>query len=301
MNRRTAILAAAAGLGRLAEAEEVRTSGVVIEVTFDPGEFDVGKQRILEWVSRAASAVAAYYGRFPVTMARLHIRPLAGRDGVRHGVTFGSTPASTRISVGEHTTEAQLRDDWVLTHEFVHMGFPSLARRHHWLEEGLATYVEPIARVQAGQLKPERLWADLVRDIPQGEPQPGDNGLDRTRSWANTYWGGALFCFDADVRIREATHNRYGLQHALRGILAAGGNIETEWPVARALEAGDRAVGVPVLSRLYEERKDTPVPVDLASLWRRLGVIPSSGSLTFDNHAPLAGIRRAITARLPAG
>ncbi|MCC6392970.1 MAG: hypothetical protein IT167_20395, partial [Bryobacterales bacterium] len=52
---------------------------------------------------------------------------------------------------------------------------------------------------------------------------------------------------------------------------------------------------------LYEERKDTPVPVDLANLWRRLGVISSPGSLTLDNHAPLAGIRQAITARLPAG
>jgi hypothetical protein len=28
----------------------------------------------------------------------------------------------------------------------VHFGFPSINRRHHWIEEGTATYVEPIAR-----------------------------------------------------------------------------------------------------------------------------------------------------------
>jgi hypothetical protein len=39
-----------------------------------------------------------------------------------------------------------------MTHELVHMAIASLADEHHWLEEGLATYVEPIARAQDGQL-----------------------------------------------------------------------------------------------------------------------------------------------------
>jgi len=39
--------------------------------------------------------------------------------------------------------------------------------RHHWIEEGIATYVEPIARIHAGHLKAERMWFDLVRDMPK--------------------------------------------------------------------------------------------------------------------------------------
>jgi hypothetical protein len=39
-----------------------------------------------------------------------------------------------------------------MTHEWVHMGFPNLSQDHHWLEEGIATCIEPVARVQAGAL-----------------------------------------------------------------------------------------------------------------------------------------------------
>jgi hypothetical protein len=49
-----------------------------------------------------------------------------------------------RITVGQHVTQADLDDDWVLTHEMIHFGFPSVEERHHWIEEGIATYVEPI-------------------------------------------------------------------------------------------------------------------------------------------------------------
>ncbi len=71
------------------------------------------------------------------------------------------------------TTVAQLNDDWMLTHEMIHLAFPSMAEKHHWIEEGISVYVEPIARVQAGQLSAERMWHDVVRDMPQGEPEIG--------------------------------------------------------------------------------------------------------------------------------
>src|SRR5205823_14815394 len=62
-------------------------------------------------------------------------------------------------------------------------GFPLGRGNHHWIEEGIATYVEPIARIRAGYLAPRRMWVDLVRDMPQGLPQKGDRGLDRTHTW----------------------------------------------------------------------------------------------------------------------
>ena len=77
-----------------------------------------------------------------------------------------------------------------------------MATNHHWIEEGISVYVEPIARVQAGQLSAERMWHDVVRDMPQGEPEADDKGLDHTPTWGRTYWGGALFCLVADVRVR---------------------------------------------------------------------------------------------------
>ena len=200
------------------------------------------------------------------------------------------------ISLGRDATEESLRNDWELTHEMVHLALPSLPDRHHWLEEGLATYVEPIARARALMLAPELAWADLVNGLPQGQPQAGDEGLDRTPTWGRTYWGGALFCLRADVAIRQRTGNRLGLEHALRAILAAGGSIDRDWSIDRVIEVGDQAVGVPALRELYDEMGSKPLRVDLGSLWRQLGIKRQGKTVVFDDSAPLANLRKAIMA-----
>ncbi len=181
------------------------------------------------------------------------------------------------------------------THEMVHLAFPSVEERHHWIEEGSATYVEPIARVKVGQLTPVQIWRDMVRDMPLGLPDAGDQGLDHTHTWGRTYWGGAIFCLFADVGIRKSTNNTKGLQDALRGINHEGGSIEVEWPLERALELGDRATGTKTLMDLYRQMASKPVAVDLPDLWKQLGVSSSQGTVTFDDRAPLAEIRAAIT------
>ena len=170
-----------------------------------------------------------------------------------------------------------------------------MGRRHLWAEEGLATYVEPIARARAGELSPEKMWRDLVRGLPQGLPQRGDEGLDQTHTWGRTYWGGALFWLLADVEIRERTGNRFGLEHALRALVARGGSIADRWPLQSALDVGDRAVGAKVLEELYAKMGSRPVEVDLDALFLRLGVALRGTAVEFDDRAPLAPIRRAIT------
>jgi hypothetical protein len=139
------------------------------------------------------------------------------------------------------------------------------------------------------------MWTDLARDMQKGVPRPEDKGLDHTHNWASTYWGGALFCFLADVRIREQTHNKKGLQDALRGILNAGGDIRYDWKLEEAFKAGDQATGVPVLSELYGKMKDQPMPVDLATMWKQLGIESDGNAVHLNDDAPLAAIRRAIT------
>ena len=182
-----------------------------------------------------------------------------------------------------------------MTHELVHTAFPNVSEAHHWIEEGIATYVEPIARAQLGTLSAKRLWAEMFFGMPKGEPGPFDKGLDQTPTWGRTYWGGALFCLVADIRMRQATNNRKGLQDALRGIRDAGGTIEVDWPLRLAFETGDKASQTKVLSTLYSEMKDRPVFVDLPTLWNDLGVTYSNGAVVLSDSAPLATIRRSIT------
>jgi hypothetical protein len=216
------------------------------------------------------------------------------------GTTWGDMHGMhgfTRIRLGQHSTEKDLAEDWTMTHELVHMAFPSLPDDQHWMEEGLSTYVEPVARVQAGELQAKQVWRDMLDGMPKGEPEPGDQGMDNTHTWGRTYWGGALFCLVADVNIRKQTGNQKGLQDALRAIVAAGGTIDHDWPLMKALETGDKATGTTVLTDQYKQWSSNPMPVDLPKLWAELGVSAEEDGAIFNANAPLAHIREAITRR----
>jgi hypothetical protein len=296
------IIAGALTLGAADDAmpaAQINSGGASIEVTFGPGKVNLPQSTVLAWIKSAADAVSAYYGRFPVPHPRILVRPSEGRRGVFNGTTWGTRGGFTRISIGQLSEKHELDNDWMMTHELLHMAFPDIAgddREHHWIEEGMATYIEPIARAQIGAIPVERVWGDMARYMPQGLPEAGDQGLDNTHTWGRTYWGGALFWLVADVQIREHTNNRKGLQDAMRGILAAGGDIREDWPIEHVLEVGDKAVGGRVLRDLYNQMKGKPVRTDLNDLWRKMGIAVSNGVVTFDDAAPLANVRKAITA-----
>lgn len=282
---------------QIVASRDLKAGGSILHVDFAAGPLDLSQNAILAHVQTAANAVVAYYGRFPVDRDRILIVPVPDGHDIGHGTTWGGMagyPAMTRIHIGQHATEQDIKQDWMMTHELVHTGFPSLPDDQHWMEEGLATYVEPLARVMTGELTSKQVWHDMIRDMHQGEPQAGDQGLDRTHTWGRTYWGGALFCLAADVAIREQTHNRRGLRDALRAIVDHGGTIDQNWDLPKALAIGDTATGTHVLADQYAKWKDAPVTVDLPQLWAELGVHRNGDDIEFVKDAPLANIREAI-------
>jgi hypothetical protein len=285
--------AAAATTSAAAPANTLQVAGATIHVEFEPGEFSGGAAPLLEWVRRSASIVAGYYGRFTATPLELRLRAQSGA-GVQGGKTFAAHGAFIEVRVGREVTPAQLANDWVLVHEMTHLALPDSGDEHTWLSEGVATYVEGIARVQAGNRTESDVWAEELRSMPRGLPQEGDAGLDHTHTWGRTYWGGAMFCLLADVDIRERTHLRFGLQDALRAVLRASGGLQADWPIAQVLRTGDAAVGTTSLEDLYARMKDTPMAPDLTGLWQRLGVMRDGDSVRLLDEAPLAAVRHAI-------
>lgn len=281
---------AAFGLGN---AERVELPEGELMVAMSSGAPALGREAIAKWIEVRVRAVASYYGRFAAPHAALLVLYTPGRD-VGGGSTMGQGGASVMVSLGEKSTQAALDDDWILVHELVHVSFPNVGTP--WVEEGLASYVEPLIRVRAGLLSPDHFYRDLIEGLPQGQPQPGDRGLDHTDTWGRRYWGGALYWFLADVAIRKSTGNAHSLDGALRRIVAQGGNVAVTWSVDRALEEGDRDAGGTVLRDLRRQLGDAAVTTDLDTLWNELGVHLVAGEVVYDDAAPLAAIRKAIAA-----
>jgi hypothetical protein len=277
------------------DASQIQVGRASFSVSWRGSAADIGHPLLLEWITRSATIVSGYYGEFPLAEVAIQVSTGEG-DKVMNGRTFGAPHALIELKVGRHVSVQTLNDDWVLVHEMTHLALPEVSDDQNWLAEGLATYVEGIARVQAGNMSAAALWSEYFVDMRKGLPGPLDQGLDRTHSWASTYWGGALFCLLADVRIREQTGNQRGLQDALRAINRAGGGMAQRWPADSIFAAGDKTTGTRVLQDLYAAMKDKPWAPDLPALWADLGVVAGDGGVHFDDSARLAAVRRAITA-----
>jgi hypothetical protein len=271
----------------------LRVGGGKIDVVFADDARGLDRAQVLAWIKRSAQAVATYFGRFPVEeVAILVVSEAGGRVG--NATTWGFGGSTIRVNVGRTADRQAFGKDWVLVHEMTHLALPRLPDAQVWALEGSATYIEPIARVQAGHLDPGMVWKAMVRDMPQGLPQAGDRGLDHTHTWGRTYWGGAIFFLLADIEIRRRTDNRAGLQDAMRAINRASGGNGVEWTIERLLEVGDRATGTQVLAQLHARMGDTPSSVDLDAIFTSLGVPTEVGDLPFNDAAPLSGIRTGL-------
>jgi hypothetical protein len=266
-------------------------------VLFDE-QIQAGQRPLLrEWIERSARIVAAYYAGFPAPLVVLRLQGAPG-GGVHGGRTTNDSGLVIQVTVGRDATAPELAADWVLVHEMVHLALPEVGRRHNWLAEGLATYVEGIARAQYGNRDVSDVWAEYRHSMPLGLPHAGEGGMDQTPTWGRTYWGGALYCLRADVAIREKTGNRLGLQTALRAIVKETSGYGAERDIDDVLRIGDAATRTRVMEDLYGEIKATPMAPDLELLWTRLGIPADPKSEPFDDHAPLAAIRIAITRKV---
>ena len=264
-----------------------------VHVAFPPGSLNLSNADAVGWVRTGVNAIGAYFGHFPAERSLVILLP--GGRGPTRGVTLGDGGPAVLIRVGAGVTAKRTGDDWVVTHELVHVSLPSLSPQHAWLSEGIASYLEPVVRVRAGLISPEKFWGDLADGAPQGLPEAGDEGLERTHTWGRTYWGGALFCLVADVTLRERTGNARSLDDALRAVVQTGQDVEAHWEIEHWLDVADQGTGTQVLHELYREMGFAPLPIDLPSLWKRLGVRRDGPGVVFDDRAPGASVRRAIT------
>lgn len=275
----------------------IAVAGSQFLIQVKPGDLNVSSDELKTYVRDAARAVVAYYGKFPVPKTVVVVSPV-NDDGVGFATSTHEDANGyglIEIDIGTFADRRDLENSWTLTHEMMHLGFPILPRRHRWLAEGISTYIEPIGRMRIGNLSREEVWGDLAANLPKGLPSPGDDGgLSSARGFGRIYWGGALYCLIADIEIRKRTKNRMGLEQALRAIANEGGTAASNWGTEQTLRAGDSAIGTPVLERLFDEMSENPKNINIRQLMLDLGIKRHGSTVTLDDRAPLAYIRRAI-------
>lgn len=271
---------------------EIKTANASIEVRTE-GKLPISTEALRKYVNDAIRAVLKYYGRFPLKNTVIIVR--AKETG---GIGYGNTNYDhetncgvIQLALGPETTETKLDQSWMMTHEMMHLAFPFESR--DWMAEGIATYIEPIGRLRTGILSREAYWRDLIDSCPKGL-EDDQKGLNYANTIHRIYWGGAIYCLKADIEIRRQTKNQYGLEDALRAVLNKGGNIASDWTGEKALSVGDKALKLHVLENLYDRLAVKTEPIDLQAIWLELGVKTNGATVSFDDSAPLASVRKAI-------
>ena len=271
--------------------------GATLDVVLLGAPLAMGDAETVGWVKSAAGCVASLFGRFPVD-ATVFVVPARGGDEVVFGRVLSLAGASVALLFGAEARPASMHRDWVAVHELFHLGTPSFVGEAHWLEEGLATYYEPLLRERAGWMTEADLWRHFAREMPRGLRKQGDPpALDDRDDIDSTYWGGALFALLADVRIRRATHGERSLDDVMRAALTELGDATHAARLADFVRVGDAATGTQVLAELVAHDAVAGEAVDLDGLWRELGVASTAeGGVALRQEAPEAALRKGITA-----
>ncbi len=252
------------------------------------------KNFVKRWVSDSAKAVSQYYGKFPVKACTVLLHATAD-DGI--GVAsaeFQDGKVVVDVPLGVNTDESTFSEDWILTHELVHLAFPLVWDKDRWLVEGMATYIEPLARMQIGKLPAKSVWSDMYFRCPSGLARNSSESLSQSRRIDRLYWGGATFCLLLDLELRRQSNNKYGLQRALSIITNSGINFNSDMEPRDALAVADKALGTRTLVEFYDRYSNSSARPDLKKLFSDLGVLPLGKEVRFDDSAPLAKVRMLI-------
>lgn len=246
-----------------------------------------------DWIKHSGRAVAEFWSGFPIERPLFLLVPTDGND-----VTYGRVDSAggivAVIFIGREAEATNLYQDWTLIHEMLHLGSPYMRDTGAWLNEGIATFYEPIVRMRAGWKTREEVWQEWIEWMPNGLRAMGEIGLEDAQG-GGVYWGGALFLLLAEIEVRQRTNLELGIEDCLRDIRDAGGTAEVDWSTYDFIQLCDATFGGMTVSNLMINHLGPGAPPDLDAIWAELGVsMAEDGTIAYDDTAPLAAVRDAI-------
>ncbi|MFO0676436.1 MAG: hypothetical protein U0169_07875 [Polyangiaceae bacterium] len=282
-----------------------RSGASRLEAAVMPGPLALSDADLTSWLEDTSTLVGGLYGKYPVPRLTTFFLPVPNQSEVVFGKVLSLAGPTAVILVGGDMQKKDLHDDWVLVHEMIHLGFPSLDDDEgRWLSEGLATYYEPVLRTRAGWMTEDLLWQGFARQMKRALPRPRDGetkrygrndpGLASRHDIDATYWGGALFCLLADVRLRERTRGEHSLDTVVRAIVAKGGDTRAVWSLAEVFRFADATTHTQVFSELRHELVDAWTFTSFKEIWGKLGIDETPARTRLKDDAPLASLRRSI-------
>lgn len=166
--------------------------------------------------ARAEDGVTKFYGRVASPALTVFAAAVPRAREIVFGKVRAMAGPSIAFFVGENFEKEQdAKNDWVMVHELLHLGFPTLFDAR-WFSEGIATVFEPVIRLRMGDVDEAYVWKGFADNLPRGLPALNAAGaLRESRGIDAMYWASSTLLFEWEHALRAATNNRLGVEHAL--------------------------------------------------------------------------------------
>lgn len=248
------------------------------------------KPEIHKWIADAANSLESYLGFYPVKNTQVIV--IAKTKKKNGPVPWGRLQRGNGMGllfvvVPEFPIDDFYRD-WTATHEFTHQLLPNINWEDKWLSEGLASYLEYVLMAQSNWITKEEAWYALYKGLKRGEKgtkktkrEPLKETMnnrqknDRTGRTMRIYWSGALFFMKADLKLRELSNNKVGLNHILNKLNRCCELHEEMWSGSRLTAKLDELSESDIFSELYKEFREGVNFPEYEDTLNRLGVIVS--------------------------
>jgi len=189
--------------------------------------FDAAERaKLTAWVGRVADATEELVGPFGFPI-HVHFERTRSSQPVPWARTLRGPRQGIRFYVDpSHPAEAFL-GDWTAPHEFSHLLLPYLGSRHAWFAEGFASFMQYQVMHVMGVLDAAdaaRRYRERLQRAERAYTRHGETfvaaapRLRAERKYPTLYWGGAVFFFRLDARLRADAD--LGLLELLREYVA---------------------------------------------------------------------------------
>ena len=265
-----------------------------IAIVFADGAPGLDRERVMEWIRKSAEAVSRYFGQFPVRQVGLLVIA-DDSTAISGGTTYGISHSAISIHVGRRANETAFRDDWILVHEMTHLACRPCRGKATGCSKAMRRMWSRSHARRPG--RSTRAWSGdgRSRACPKASRRPGiRDSTTPARGVAPTGVARPFGSRRTSGFWRRRTARWVHRMHYVAINRRSGGNT-ADWTVDQVMAAGDAATKTHVLSSLYAAMRSSPAPVDVANLFRQLGVEERDGAIEYSDDAPLASIRRRIT------
>ncbi|MFK7975790.1 MAG: hypothetical protein AB8C02_06615 [Halioglobus sp.] len=267
-------------------------------------EFDASqREQIQLWADFLSQSLLQVYGRWPREHWRMTVAPASASadDPIPWAQVIRGDINTIEFFISGQSDFERLRTAWTGYHEVAHLLIPYRGWGDLWFSEGLATYYQNVLQARMGLLSEQQMWQKIYNGLQRGVNDTAhktlplsdvSNALHTKGGFMRTYWSGARYFLEMDVRIRRQSEGRLSLDTALQRLNACCADDTLSVPQIVSLL--DKLNELTLFKSLYLKTREslTVTPVD--ALFASLGISVKDGKVVLQPAGPGADLRGQI-------